>query len=126
MTFHAVCTNPSNRSIIGVALLLVSALLFVAAPRAATLGVITATDRVAGTLAIDGEVYKVDSFSDVKQADASGNEEVAAWFSLNVGDWVIYEAQNGRIRRLHRQPADSLDRPPGHPIEAGSVVPMER
>lgn len=120
MSTHAVCTNPSNRSVFLVALLLLVTLQGPLTAQAATLGVITAVDRAGGTLAIDGQVYRVDSFSAVKQADASGNEEVAAWFSLSVGDYVIYDAQDDRISSLRREVADSLDLPAGRPIESGT------
>ncbi|MEQ8516254.1 MAG: hypothetical protein RIC38_11665 [Chromatocurvus sp.] len=126
MKFHAVCTRPPNRSLLLIAVLLFSPFLSLTAAQAATLGVVTAIDRTAGKLAIDGQTYRVDSFSEVKQTAASGAEEVAAWYSLNVGDYVIFDAGAGRIKSLRREAADSLDVPAQRPLDLGSVAPAER
>lgn len=130
MTFHAVCTKPSRPSAtLAAAALLAACLLSLFQPlasHAATLGVITAIDRKANELAIDGQTYRVDSFSEVRQTGGDGTEEVAAWYSLNVGDYVVFDARDGRIKSLRRESADSLDPPRGRPIDPGATVLEER
>ena len=126
MKFHAVWTEPFNRSVILLAVLLLTSLLSLQASRAATLGVVTAIDRAAGELAIDGQAYTVDSFSQIKQKNTSEDEETAAWYSLTIGDYVIYDARDGRIRSLRREAADFLDRPSARPLDPGSIAPESR
>lgn len=130
MTFHAVYTKPSQPSVMFMVTTVFVALLLAffqpLTSRAATLGVITAIDRSANELAIDGQTYRVDSFSEVRQTGGSGAEDVAAWYSLNVGDYVVFDAQNGRIKSLRRETADSLDLPRGRPLELGTVAPAGR
>src|SRR6056297_1246826 len=126
MRCHAVWTKPSSRNVMLLVCLLLASLLSTQASRAATLGVVTAIDRAAGELAIDGQVYRVDSFSEVRQSNAAGEEEVAAWYSLNKGDYVIYSVEGDRIKSLRRETADSLDVPPRRPLDLGSDAPEER
>lgn len=125
MRSHAVCTNPSNYSPILVILLLLVLFLPTAPLKASTLGTITALNRAAGELAIDGQVYSVDSFSEIKQKNTNDAEETAAWYSLNVGDYVIFESEGKRIRSLRRETADSLDLPAGMPSSIDSIRPAE-
>ncbi|GEM_PF-2000319 len=127
MTLHAVRITPSTPNVNrGIWLLVALAITLAASARAATLGVITDIDRRAGELSIDGQTYMIDSFSEVKQTTADGAEETAAWFSLDVGDYVIFDARNGRITGLRREAAESLDRPPGRPLDVDNLTPQER
>ena len=120
MTLHAVWKKPSERNVILLALLMLSFLLHAQASRAATLGMVTAIDRAAGELSIDGQVYRVDSFSKVKQTNAAGEEEVAAWYSLNIGDYLIFDVEGNRIKSLRREAPDSLDLPARQPLKPGA------
>jgi hypothetical protein len=96
------------------------------AAQAATLGVVTGIDRKAGELQIDGQAYKIDSFSQVRQTATSGDEEVAAWYSLQEGDYVVFDARDGRITTLRREAADGVDRPAGRPTPLGDSTVQER
>jgi hypothetical protein len=126
MKIHAVCINPSRRGIHRLAAVALIALVPVLAARAATLGTVTGIDRKAGELQIDGQAYKIDSFSQVRQTATSGDEEVAAWYSLQQGDYVVFDAENGRITTLRREAADGVDRPAGRPTPLGDSTVQER
>jgi hypothetical protein len=116
MRFHAVCTKPSVRSVILAASLVFMPFVALQSAYAETLGMITAINRAKGEIAINGQAYRMGSGSEVKSATGEGSYEVATWYSLKVGEYVVFDVAGDRIKSLRREAVDGLDLPAGGPV----------